>query len=205
MSYLDNIAFEESVLSETAKGSYQIHHSQEEKYANAKDPDDGRTYHGSRYQDKSTPLEKARIDKGRDKSTVLADPKYGHREYSVRDKKTQKKVGDTITDGDTAYKNYLKAGTDTHTLSYVNKKNDDIKGAKKKEFNDKVNKVANAREYADKVTKGLDKKYGHDSIQSQSAKDAARRHYRKTHKEAAELVELAESLLESYQSDCIYC
>lgn len=37
------------------------------------------------------------------------------------------------------------------------------------------------------------------------AHDAARRHYRRTHKEAAELVEIAESMLESYQPDCIFC
>ena len=201
MSYFDNIVFEESVLSETAKGSYQKNQSQEEKYKKEK-ASDGFTYHGSRHQERSTPLEKARIDKGVDRGQVLQNPKYGHPEYTVRDINTHKKVGDPTADEDTAYKNYQKAGSDSHILSYTYKKNDDVKGDKKKEFNDKVNKVTDARQYADKVTKGLDKKYGYDSIQSQSAKDAARRHYRKTHKEA---VELAESLLESYQPDCIFC
>lgn len=64
-------------------------------------------------------------------------------------------------------------------------KRDDVNN---KEYKSALKDKKNERKYADKVTKDVDKKYGHDSIEAQSAKDAARRHYRKTMKEALDML-----------------
>lgn len=64
-------------------------------------------------------------------------------------------------------------------------KRDDVNN---KEYKSALKDKKNERKYADKVTKDVDKKYGHDSVEAQSAKDAARRHYRKTMKEALDML-----------------
>lgn len=64
-------------------------------------------------------------------------------------------------------------------------KRDDVSN---KEYKSALKDKKNERKYADKVTKDVDKKYGHDSVEAQSAKDAARRHYRKTMKEALDML-----------------
>ena len=82
-------------------------------------------------------------------------------------------------------------GTDSDgntTRRYVKK--DNMTKDEKKDYKSTLKKTRDARRYADKVTKDIDKKYGHDSYEAQTAKDAARRHYRKTH----ESVELYDGL-----------
>jgi len=188
MSYFDNIVFDENTLLESRKGEHPYSDTAESKYAKPlkQFEENPNHYSSSRYQYKQTPLEKLHIDKRDAKGDTLRNPKYGHEEFRVADKKTGKTI-DNYKDFDTAYKAYSKPGSNSD-LYITHKPNNDLSGKKKAEFDARVNKNLNARDYAVKVTKSVDKKYGHDSIESQSAKDAARRHYRRTHKEAVEML-----------------
>lgn len=88
-----------------------------------------------------------------DKSHALQNPRFGHKRY-INDEKD----------------------------SWTYEKNDNMSKEDKKDFKASKKKIGDARKYAEKVTKDIDNKFGRDSYEAQSAKDAARRHYRNTHK-----------------------
>lgn len=129
------------------------------------DPDDHRgNYYGRRYQD--APKSRFRDGgalKSHDKFAVNHNPRFADKKNSYD------------SDGNVKSTRYIKK--------------DDMSKDEEKAYKSALKKTADARHYADKVTKDLDKKYGHDSYEAQTAKDAARRHYRNTHRESAELYE----------------
>lgn len=95
------------------------------------------------------------------KQEVLKNPKYGEKKVLSK------------TDNSETYRMIPKKDMDKDT---------------KREYKSEVKDKKNEYKYAAKATKNIDKKYGRDSEEAQSAKDAARRHYRKTMKEALDML-----------------
>ena len=181
MSYLDMITFEESTLLEGEQAEAYKKRKAEEKEKNH-DPEDREIY--------------------------AKDSKYNQNRRNAGDQATTKHMSNYLKTADKDWDRKLKS---IKTVDKEIARRYDEGSPSVDAWNKKYNNMADGKETPRDFEKSRDEalKYynQHKNIASHriSAEDATNRHMRRHPKQYKEAVELAESLLESYQADCIYC